>query len=500
MTNFLYGMRQPIDQAATLLAKAFPSQAPSVAAANQAGADAEKESGLPGVAGKVAEFAGSMVPLAAATPGAIGTSMLARLGSGAATGAVSGALNPVDPNDPNFWSQTGHNALVGGLAGGATPIALGAAARVVNPNAVDRTALLREAGVSPTVGQTLGGTAGSIEQKLSSWPIVGDLIRSGQSRALDQFDRGALNQALQPIGEQLETNKMGRDALLEMSNKIDNAWTAAIPQTAGQFDPQLMSEIQNLRTMAQSTARGPQFDNVLKSQIFDNISPAGVMSGDAFKNADSAFGQIIRDNVYGHGVPWEDRQFGNGVRTLQASMRDWLGRVNPQASEDLGNARTAYLRMLPIERASTALGGEPGVFSAAQLQAGSKAVSPSLKQFMTGQAVMQPYAEAGKAVLGNTVPDSGTAGRSLLAMLGSGLAGGMAGHQLAPETMGYLAATGMGTGLAAGAYSPIGQRLATLLAASRPAGAQPVANAVRNFGPLASALVPRVGGGSNAPP
>jgi hypothetical protein len=261
-----------------------------------------------------------------------------------------------------------------------------------------------------------------------------------------------------------------------------------------------MNEIANLRTMAQSTARAPQFDSVLKSQIFDNISPAGVMSGDAFKNADSTFGQIVRDNVYGHGVSWEDRQFGNGVRSLQSSMRDWLTRVNPQASEDLGNARAAYLRMLPIERASTSLGGEPGVFSAAQLQAGSKATAPSSKQFMTGQAVMQPYAEAGKAVLGNTVPDSGSPGRLLLPMLLSGLAGGVAGHQLSPETMGYLAATGVGSGLAAGAYSPIGQRLATLLAASRPAGAQPVANALRNFGPLASALVPRAGGGSNAPP
>jgi hypothetical protein len=480
-----------------MLARVFQSQAPSVAAANKEAADAAAESGVPGVAGKVAELAGnvtSLAPLAAMMPGAASASMLARIGSGAATGAASGALNPVDPNAPDFWPQTGRNAFLGGLGGAAAPVAMGAAARVVNPNAVDRIALLRDAGVSPTIGQTIGGTTGSVEQKLSSMPLVGDIIRSGQSRAMDQFDRGALNQVLQPIGERLETNKMGRDALLEMSDKIDNAWRSAIPQTAGQFDPQLMNKIANLRNMAQSTTHAPQFDSVLKSEILNNVSPGGVMSGDAFKNADSAMGKIVRDTVYGHGVPWQDRQFGGAIRELQSSMRDWLERVNPQASQDLGNAREATLRMLPIEKAAGTLGGEPGTFSPAQLLAGVKANSLSGKQFMTGQAVGQPYAEAGKTVLGSTVPDSGTPGRSLLAMLMGAGGTAIAGHELSPEMLGYLAATGVGSGLAAGAYSPIGQRLAATLAAARPGVAEPIANAVRNYGgPLASALVPRLG-------
>jgi hypothetical protein len=181
-------------------------------------------------------------------------------------------------------------------------------------------------------------------------------------------------------------------------------------------------------------------------------------------------------------------------------MRDWLARANPQASQDLGNARTATLRMLPIEKASGSLGGEPGTFSPAQLLAGVKSNSLSGKQFMTGQAVMQPYAEAGKTVLGNKVPDAGTAGRSLLAILAGAGGGAIAGHELSPQMMGYLAAMGVGTGLAAGTYSPVGQRLASVLAASRPGIAQPIAQGVRNFGPLASALAPRLGGGSSSSP
>jgi hypothetical protein len=251
--------------------------------------------------------------------------------------------------------------------------------------------------------------------------------------------------------------------------------------------------------MAQSTTHAPQFDSVLRSQILNNVSPGGVMSGESFKNADSAMGKIVRDTVYGHGVPWQDRQFGGAVRELQSSMRDWLSRVNPTASEDLGNVRAATLKMLPIEKASIALGGEPGTFSPAQLLAGVKANRLSDKQFMTGQSVMQPYAEAGKAVLGNKVPDSGTAGRSLLALLAGAGGSAIAGHTLAPETMGYLAATGVGSGLAAGAYSPVGQRLTSALVAARPGAAQPIAQAVRNFGPLASALVPRFVPNSSSP-
>jgi hypothetical protein len=496
MTNFLYGMRQPIDQGAMMLAKAiFPSQVPNVAAANQTAQRAFEEQKMPGTAGDVAQFAGNIVPgvaLSAALPGAGAASLLPRVASGAASGAISGALQPVDPNATDFWSQVQNNALFSAGAGAVMPPLLSGLSRVINPAAVARNAELMQRDVRPTIGQTLGGATGRIEEALSSWPLVGDIIRSGRSRAVDQFNRAAINDVLAPIGEKLETDEIGRPALIEMSDKVNKAFRNAVPQAGGVLDPQAISEISNLRQMARFTPRAQEFDDLLRSEVFSQLSPNGGMTGQAFKNMDSTLGRIVRDNVYGHGVPWQDRQFGGAARELQSTLRSWVARVNPSASKDLSNANLASARQLRVEHASTmrGTGEEPGKFSAAQLLSGVEKYANSKTQLMRGGALTQPLAEAGKNVLGAKVPDSGTPFRSIMALLGGTLGPAVLGHGLAPAAAESLAGAGaLGLG-AAGLYSSPGQSLAAHILAARPELAKPLAATVRGAGSYAAAAAP----------
>ena len=91
---------------------------------------------------------------------------------------------------------------------------------------------------------------------------------------------------------------------------------------------------------------------------------------------------------------------------------------------------------------------------------------------------MQDVAQRGIDVLGNTVPDSGTAGRTA-AMMGL-LSGGGAAAFINPA---YLAALGIGLGTGTAAYSKTGQKLANALLTKRP-------DVVRSAGTAASKYAP----------
>ncbi len=497
--DFLYGLRQPVDEAAQLASRtlydAFPNSQTTqgllsgTTQSNQEALNAYRElrGGNP-PAFSPARMAGQALttaPLAYALPGATSASLPARIGSNAVSGAISGLLQPSNPEAPDFAGSKGQNAIVGGSLGALAPLVTGAAARVINPNAVDRIAPLAAESVTPTLGQTAGGATNRIEQGLASIPVIGDFLRAGRYRAVQQFNRGAINQVLDPIGQSLETKNLGRDALTEMSDKVRDAYNAAVPNAGGMLDQQAVSDISKLNWMSNfmPPAQAQQFQSILKGRVLDNVSPAGGLTGESFKAAESDLGKMASDYLYNRNSTAPERQLGGALRELQGTLRDWLERVNPSASADLRAANTSYRLMLPVEDAGARPNEEPGVFGPAQLVAGSKKFAPNARAFARGEAPMQGYAEAGRQVLGSTVPDSGTPLRSMAAIGAAGLAGEHFDPKIAAGALGGGAA-------AAGLYSPIGTWLMSHLLGWRPPGAAGAATAVRNLSPGLAAAAP----------
>jgi hypothetical protein len=78
--------------------------------------------------------------------------------------------------------------------------------RIRNPNL----ALLRKEGVTPTIGQALGGISNRIEEKFVSAPLLGDAIRAGRNRADGEFQAAAVNRSLAPVGDALPRGVTGR--------------------------------------------------------------------------------------------------------------------------------------------------------------------------------------------------------------------------------------------------------------------------------------------------
>lgn len=518
--GFVRGLRDVVDQGAAMATNAVGSLAPSGSALSKWAqneknyvADINKNAeqdyeqnwreGKPPSfdVGRLAGNVAGTAPIAALVPGGAAAGLGARMAAGAVSGAASGAFQPVDPNDPNFWGQVGKNAAIGGAGGAVMPAAFGAASRIINPNTSADVQQLIQNGVNPTIGQILGPSASRYEQVATSVPLLGDFIKSGRYGATEEFNRGAINQALAPIGETLEASGAGREAIKEMQDKISDAYDAVKPQlgwtttspAVGTYQTG-MQTLRNNVAMSLPKDSADKFNDAIDRLVNLRMSPGGGMTGESFQEAKSDLGKMAIGLASNPSGDFWDKKLSGALFQAQQIMRNAQNVADPVAGAQLTNVDNAFAHSLRINNAGNRLGGEPGVFSPPQLQAATKAMDPSMRQnaFAAGDALMQDYAEAGRRVLGNTVPDSGTPFRSAAMLAG----GALAGHEFSPALAMGLGGVGAATALP---YSGLGRAAIAHLLASRPGFAGPLANAIRAASPYGTtAFAPLALSGASA--
>lgn len=505
--SFLRGLRDPIDAGAQLLTRGLEAVAPSGSSFEKfmkgqreevedinKKAEQEYQQGraspqMPDVMRGVGDVVAS-APVAAAMPGAAAEGLAARTGAGLLGGAASGALEPVyDTSGGDFWKQKAIQTGTGAAGGAVAPAVVGGAARIVSPKASEvgsEARQLLDAGITPTPGQIMGGTANRLEEAGQSIPLVGDAIKSARGRAVQDFNRATIDQALAPIGEKLSPDTpLGREAISEMHDKIGAAYEKLLPQLKVQADPQWVANMRGLIQGTQNGGLSPDLANKFQSEIQNTIlrqmSSSGGMTGQAFKKVEGDLGKLAQN--YSTSAVASERDLGGAFKQAQAELRDLLTRSNPAHADELGRINQAFGNAVRVEGAAGRIGSDQGVFTPAQMLSAVRQSDPSIRKgaFARGEAPMQQLAETAKSVLGNKVPDSGTPFRSLV---------------VAAPTLGalYMAnpaaavGTGLGGAAAVGAYTRPGQSLLASLLASRPSGAGDVANLLRRSGPLATTL------------
>lgn len=423
--------------------------------------------------------------MAAAAPlGAIGAGGIV---GGAATGALGAALaTPVDPSNPDYWRAKAQQTALGAVTGGIASPVIGALGRAISPSVSPDVQMLLDRGVTPTPGQILGGAAARTEDKLSSVPVLGDLIKNAQQRAMQQFNVAAYNEALAPIGQSFDSSlsNLGQEGISQVKNKIQDVYNSVLPNMQFRVDPQFQSEVTNLGQMASNLPASQQqtFMNVLKNQLFGKMTPQGYMDGQTLKGVSEELGDKAAGYL-GDGS-YDNRQLGAALSALKSSLMDGVKRSSPgDLAQQLNNADAAWANFARLRSAASSIGAanNEGVFTAAQLQNAVRAGDKSAGKgaFATGNALMQDLSGAGQRVLGSKYPDSGTAGRGLLALLAPG--GVAAGLATAP---GSTLATLGGIGLGSLPYTQLGQRAAAALLTARPQFAAPVGNAISRLGPM----------------
>jgi hypothetical protein len=419
----------------------------------------------------------AMLPLLA-IPG--GGSMRGAIASGVATGAASGALQPVTDSKGDFWTDKGAQAGIGAAFGGVAAPVMRGAARVINPETSDSVKLLMKEGVTPTPGRILGGAFASLEDRATSTPILGDAIRSAQRSSIEDFNRAAYARAVKPIGGQVPTQP-GRDAVSDVSGQLSAAYNNLLPKLTFKADQQFASEFGTINQMVGSLPpqQAQQFERIVRDKLVGKMTPAGLMSGESLKAAESELGRIARG--YRGSPDFDTRQLGDALRSLQQSMRDALQRTNPTHSAELARINEGYAAFSRIRDAASRQGSAEGVFTPAQFSAAVRSQDKSAGKgaYAKGTAGMQDLSDAGRTVLGNPYPDSGTAGR----LMGNPAA--LAAGFMNPMIPGALS-------IASAPYLPVGRQIAAGLLARRPGFAEPVAEGVKRLpaGLLAPMLYP----------
>jgi len=415
--------------------------------------------------------AASKIPAAASLAG--------RMGIGAAAGAGTGALAPVTEGE--FGTEKAKQMAAGAAGGAAFPALISGLARVVMPKAAanPNLKLLKDAGVRPTIGQTLGGRWNTVEEKLQSVPILGDAISKARGQAMNQFNSAAINRATGKIGQKVD--KIGQDGVHEAGAKVGAAYDDALSSFGGiQLDDQFVQEAAQLQSMAGNLTPDMQklFDKTYRDVLVGRLSPNGTLLPDTFKKVDSELGHI--GSQYGKSVVASEKEAGAAIKQLRVILREQAMRTNPDAAGKLKAADSAYANLVRVEGAAKAAHNNEGVFTPAQLNMAIRTADDSVRKrsVARGTALMQDLGNAGQTVLGNRVPNSGTTDRALMA--------GGAGLLINPMIPAGL------LGGAALYTSPL-QRLLTGAVSARPQSAQAIANALKKGAPMTFPLGAQVG-------
>ncbi len=425
--------------------------------------------GVPGVAPVTRTLARATAP----TRSARGTA-----GQGAAFGVLSGA--GAAEGEPSARLQ---DALLGGAAGGAIGGALGVAGRAVSPRVSADVADLQARGVTPTGGQIFGGMADTIEQQVQgTLPILGSAVRGGRQRALQEFNTAAANEALKPVGLAVPaTVKPGRDTFNWMRTQLSKSYNDLLdPITEIRADAQFADDIASAarQTRLFSDATIDEFQkrtDALMSRLRNAERGGGAVDGKLAKEIVSELRGRIR-KLRSPKNPQSDFDTAESLDLVRQAFTDLIERRAPDDASraSLRNIDKAYAGLKNLQNAVIMANRTDQIFTPNQLSRAILQNEQNRARFASGSALMQELADRGQRVLGDTVPDSGTAGRTATAI---GLGAGVPAAFIEPTT---AAATGAGLLAASAPFTPFGQR-ATSAALTRRQG--PIAQALSRIPP-----------------
>lgn len=413
------------------------------------------------------------------TPAIKAGGLVKALLSGGAIGAEGGALTPVYEPGNDFLSQKLSQMGQGAGVGAALGVGGAVTGKALDPAIDAAQKALQAAGVRLTPGQAMGGLAKTVEDKLSSFPLLGDLINSRRFQGVADFNRAVYAKAVEPFGAEgaaiVKNADPGNAGIKKvgdfLSAKYEDALARSVPSV---IDKPFKEGVATVAEMVPEALRG-DFVSAVQRNITSKITPGGTLTPSVAKAAESELGRLSA-SYKGSSVAAE-RELGQALAQAQAELRDLVARNNPEVAPLIQAANQGWRTLVQMENAGAMLGAKDGIFTPAQFLNAVKKSDKTVRDraFARDEAFNSEFARAADKVLPNKVPNSGTADRALL-----GLVAGGGADFLVPGS-------GAALGAASAAYLPgVNELVTKLLSAQRPQAVRTLADLTRQVTPYAS--------------
>lgn len=479
-SGFLMGLKDPISGGAQLLPKGLETitslggLAPNIVskffgaeakridemvkaeeAAYQAKRQAEGGTGT-----DWARIAGNVVNpanIAAGLRGAQAAQLLGATGRAipaAAAGFSQAALSPVIEGQytEEKLKQLGTGAALG-VVGESVSQGL---AKAANPLVSKAEQTMRELGITPTPGQTIGGAFKKAEDFAQNLPLVGEQVRNAREKVLFDFNKGIINKALSKIDDKLPENVIGRDAVAYASEQVSNKYNDVLSKMKFDLNFKTTSNVLKVLDEANlpSEAQRKEAVDILNNVVLNKFQGTS-LTGQEYKGVESDLRKEV--SKYLNSSAASDRNIGEALQKVLGTFKEELWVQNPKYTSQLRRIDSAYGDLNVMSKAAANTGAENGVFTPKQYQLAVKQldITRNKKNFAKGAARGQDIAESAMNVIGE--PSKST----LEGRLALGAAGGAALLSKPAVAIPALAAT-------SAVYSAPGLKITDALLRQRP--------------------------------
>jgi hypothetical protein len=474
LSDMLYREAQRVDEMAKAEEQSYQAQR-----------EKEGESGF-----DVARLGGNILNPASFVPAARVAQLarargLSTVGQAATAGAVGGAMQPV-VGEGTFGEQKTEQVVLGGVTGPVGEKVVAGAGRVLNPLVSKAEKTMRDLGITPTTGQTLGGQFKTLEEFAQNMPLIGPSIQNARQRVLFDFNKGVINKALARVDDKLPADVIGRDAIAYASDQVSNKYDDVLSKMSFDLDFATTSNILGALSKAKSldANQRQKVTETLNDIVFGKFS-GQKLDGQTYKAIESDLRK--KASNYANSATASEREIGDALTDVLGVIKKELYSQNPKQTSQLRRVDSAYGDLSVINVAAANSGADSGVFTPKQFNTAVRQQDATRKKtaFAKGRARGQEIGDAAVSVIGDTAESTLTGRLAASTVGGIGL---FSQPQIAiPAVIGVPPA-----------YSQGGQAAIDLLLRQRPELLQRVGGMLsQQSAPLGSVIAPSAVGQYN---
>ena len=364
------------------------------------------------------EIAGGLATPAFGMGALKGASTLAKIGGGAAQGALFGGLFGAGSakEKEDMLGDAAKNAAIGGVTGGLFS-GIGSA---IAPKVQKGAEKLLKKGVPLTPGSAFGGAVDTVEQRAGTF-MPG--INKMRTKAIKKWNSSIIDDVLNPLG--IKVGRTVDDDITELVLKgqkaLSKSYDDVLPMISMKADDVLNDDLARV-IKKQVLGQDAQRKVMSEMKKIRGYISGNQVSGQSIKQMQEHLGKRIQ--AYAGTTNADDKAVGEILKDTLDTFMDTVERQNPKYADKLRTINRAYAKFVRIEGAAAKLNGAeaftPKQFGQAVRQADR---STRKRAVAAGNALMQDVGENAQ-ILGNKVPDSGTAGNLITNNLLLGTAGG----------------------------------------------------------------------------